>query len=269
MLTKDKDVERPLAEELCGRVASLKRGDKYSESVREGEEQSHEITQREESLQQQYGQQMEGLQQIIQSQVERLEEKDKMMVQKDETIMVKQCENQQLREQFREKIYQLEDERKGKDGEILRLALRISELELQLSKMDEAKVPQSVASSGAEGKVSIKLKWRKAPCKIHNVFNGEMAAAVDGNTVYVMEEWQVYVFNARKNAWSQLPDSSFRGCALAIVNGLLTLLVESMDVSSLTSSSVSVEIEELNGPKNFYPCKPNNMEHVHLSPQIP
>ena len=88
---------------------------------------------REESLQQQYGEQIEGLQQIIWSHVERLEEKE-------ETIAAGQQEIQQLREQLREKIHQLENERQGKESEILKLSMHISELELQFSKKEEAKV---------------------------------------------------------------------------------------------------------------------------------
>ena len=87
---------------------------------------------------------------------------------------------------------------------------------------------QSVASSqGAEGKVSIKLKWRegkKAPCVIHNMYNGEMAAAMDGNFVYVMDWTRIYACNVSTLAWSQFPESSFSGCALAIINKLLTLI---------------------------------------------
>ena len=210
---KDKDVERPSAEELCRRIASVKRSHKYSESVRESEEQSHGIAQREESLRRQHAQQIEGLQLVIQTQLVRLDEKDRV-------IAAGQQEVQQLREQLREKIRQLEDERKGKDSELLKLTERISELELQAQR--------SVASGGAEGKTSIKLKWkegRNAPCKIGNVHIGEMAAAAYENCMYVMGgiHKDVYMYNAN---WSQLPkfNSKYRGCALAIVNGLLTLI---------------------------------------------
>ena len=111
--------------------------------------------------------------------------------------------------------YQLEDERRGKDSEILKLSKHISELELQLSKKDEAKVQQLVASGGAEGKVSIKLKWRegkKAPCTINNVYYGEMAAAVDGNTVYVMELNKIHAYDT-----STKPGHNFQIAALNVV----------------------------------------------------
>ena len=70
--------------------------------------------------------------------------------------------------------------------------------------MNELHAQQSVASCGvAEGKISIKLKWRegkKAPHKVRNVFYGKMAAAVDGNTVYVMYLRKIYAYNASTNA---------------------------------------------------------------------
>ena len=219
---KDKDVERPSAEELCRRIASVKRSSKYSESVREGEQQSCEIAQREESLRRQYAQQIEGIQQIIQTQLVRLEEKD-------QAIAAGQLEIQQLREHLREQSHQLEDERKGKDSEMLKLEMlkltqRIHQLELQLRMVP---AQQSVASGGAKGETSIKLKWKKgrnAPCKISNNYIGEMAAAVDKNCMYVMDSNSVYIYDICTLAWSQLPDSEYDGCALAIVNGLLTLI---------------------------------------------
>ena len=210
---KDKDVARPSAEELCSRIVFLKKNHKYSESVREGEAQSPEFAQREEFLRQQHARQIKGLQETIQSQVV--------------SLAAGLQENQQLRKQLTEYGKQIY-ERHRKEDEILKLTIRISELESQLSRKDQPQVQKSVASSGAlEDKVSIKLKWRetkRAPRKICNRSFGEMAAAVDGNSVYVMDYTKIYAYNASTLAWSQLPDSKFEGCALAIVNNLLTLI---------------------------------------------
>lgn len=139
-------------------------------------------------------------------------------------------------------MHQLENERNRKDSEILKLTTRINELELQLSMKDQDQVQQSIVSSGADGKDSIKLKWRegkKAPCKISNSYVGLMAAAVDGDTVYVMENAKIYAYNASINAWSQLPNSKFEGCALAIVNNLLTL-IGGWNLSNATSTLLSL-----------------------------
>ena len=230
---KDKDIERPSAEELCRRIASVKRSHKYSKSVREGEQQSYEISRREESLRQQHAQQIEGLQQVIQTQLVRLNERD-------QAIAAGQLEVQELREQLREQSHQLEDERKGKESEMVKLTERISELELQLRM---AQAQQSVASGGAEGKSSIKLKWKKgrnALRKVSNTYLGEMAATVDENCVYVREGCDVYIYDMRTLAWFQLPDSEYEGCALAIVNGLLTLIGGTRGGFSITNQLFSL-----------------------------
>ena len=232
---KDKDIERPSAEELCRRIASVKRSHKYNESVREGEQQSREIAQREESLRRQYTQQIEGLQQVIQTKLVCLDEKDQAMEEKDRLIAAGQREIQQLREQLREQSHQLEDERKGKDSEILKLTERISELELQLRIVP---AQQSVASGGTEDMISIKLKWKKgrnAPCEISNIYRGEMAAAGYENCMYVRGNYNIYVYDMCTLAWSQLPDSEYEGCALAIVNGLLTLIGGTRDGMGTTN----------------------------------
>ena len=222
---KDKDTERPSAEELCRRIASMKQNDKYSKSISASKNQSHEVIERERSLRQQLAQQIESLQQTVQSQIVQLEGKNRIILQNDETIAAGLEENQQLREQLR-----VEESRI--DGEILKLTkqlekvidekekaqTRIKELKLQLWKKDKAL---------AEIKGNSKLKWRKgkrAPCEISNTYIGQMSAAVDGNFVYVMASTHIYAYNASTRAWSQLPDSSVDGCALAIVNNLLTLI---------------------------------------------
>ena len=67
--------------------------------MRINEGQRHEISQRDQSLQQKYTQQIEGLQQIIHSQVVCLEEKDQVIGEKDKSIAAGLQENQRLREQ--------------------------------------------------------------------------------------------------------------------------------------------------------------------------
>ena len=157
-----------------------------------------------------------------------IEEKERALEEKDraieEIVAAGQWEVQQLRQQLREQICRLEDERKGKDSELLKLTERISELELQLRMIP---AQQSVAGGGAEGKTSIKLKWKKGrntPRTISNQYFGEMAAVVDENCMYVMEYYNVYMYDIRTLAWSQLPDNEYQDCAFTIVNNLLTLI---------------------------------------------
>jgi hypothetical protein len=226
---KDKDVERPSAEELCRRVASLKQNRKYSESVKVKEDENHRTVQKEEAIPRQNStsQQIESLQEKIQAQAARLEENSQMMKQKDETIAAGQREIEKLKDQHRREV---EDERRAKNSEILELTKRIGELELQLGKKSESRPRRSTLTSGqgAEGKVSIKLKWKKgkkAPCKISNSLLGIMAATVDESCIiYVMENKNIFAYNGSTLSWSQLSDSINEDGALAIINDLLTLI---------------------------------------------
>ena len=90
---KDRDVQRPSAQQLCERVAALKEDPQYSESVRVVEarstaeqDRSDERDRELRSLRQQHSQQVQGLQQIIQSQTIRLGEKDQTIARKQQTI---------------------------------------------------------------------------------------------------------------------------------------------------------------------------------------
>ena len=76
---KDRDVERPSAQQLCERVAVLKKDPQYSEGVRVVEARSSTKQGRSDeregelrSLRQQHGQQIQELQQIIQMQMMQL-----------------------------------------------------------------------------------------------------------------------------------------------------------------------------------------------------
>ena len=117
---KDKDVERPTAQQLCERIEALKEGPQYSESIRACSTEEHLLGRNDEterelrSLIEQYGQQIQGLQQVIQSQISQLNEKELTIAKKDQVLQQKEeiiaATEQQLRLQMREN-YQSEDER--------------------------------------------------------------------------------------------------------------------------------------------------------------
>ena len=86
---KDRDTERPSAEQLCERVAVLKDDPQYSESVRAEARSAAEKDKRDRelnSLIQQHSEHVQGLKQIIQMQISKLTEKDQAIIQKDEII---------------------------------------------------------------------------------------------------------------------------------------------------------------------------------------
>ena len=214
---KDKDVERPSAQQLCERVAALKESQEYSESVRaaeerntaerdRGDERDREIR----SLEQIHTQQVQGLQQIIQSQVSRLEEKDEALREKDGTIA---AEQQQIRE-LKNDVSRLERE----NNLILR---QLSHVNQQLRSATDA-TPRSKQQSSI-GRATIKMTWRegrKAPCRMSTVYS----AVADDTTMYVKTNYRVYAYTASTSSWYQLPDSQSINCPLVIINNLLTLV---------------------------------------------
>ena len=212
-----------------------------------GDERDREIR----SLRQQHAQQVQGLQQIIQSQVSRLEEKDQVLREKDETIAAGQ---QRIREKMNE-IDRLEREKneiivenerskkleseKNRDIEekerqlsrvnqqleecervIAQFQRRITELE-QLRPATDATLRSKQQSSSSRAR--IKMTWREgteAPCKMSSFSNG----VADGTALYYRNYRSIYAFTTSTSSWSQLPDSPTYSCPSVIVNNLLTLV---------------------------------------------
>ena len=252
---KDRDVERPSAQQLCERVAALKESPEYSESVQDaeerntaeqgrGDERDREIG----SRRQQHTQQVQGLQKIIQSQVSRLEKKDQALREKDETIAAGQ---QMIREQ-RDEISQLEREKneimlekerlkiekdqtiEEKERQLGRVNQQLQECEqviaqfqgriAELEQLKPAKdvTPRSKQQSKSS-RARIEMTWRegrKAPCRMSTSYN----AVADDTAVYArLANNNVYAFTTSTSSWSQLPDSPTNDCPSVIVN-LLTLV---------------------------------------------
>ena len=202
---KDKDVERPSAQQLCERVAALKEGPQYSESVRavdarsttEQDERDRELR----SLRQQHNQQVQGLQQIIQSQLTRLEEKDETIMQKDQALREKDesiaAGQQQLRQQIREKNHVIE-ERGSLERQLGRVNQQLEESEqviaqfqrqiVELEQLRPATDTSSRSKEQSSRRGSIKLTWRKGK-KAPSEMSGSYCAAVDGSTLYISSIW--------------------------------------------------------------------------------
>ena len=237
---KDRDVERPSAQQLCERVAALKESQEYSESVRDaeerntaeqgrGDERDREIR----SLRQQHTQQVQGLQQIIQSQVSRLEEKDQVLREKDETIAAGEQRIREQRDeneqQEREKNRVIEEKQRqlGRVNQQLEECEQmIAQFQRRIAELEQLRPATTDATprSKQQGRARIKMTWRegrKAPCKMRSFYN----AVTDGTTLYVRPgDFKVYAFTTSTSSWSQLPDSPTSDCPLVIVNNLLTLV---------------------------------------------
>ena len=252
---KDRNVERPSAQQLCERIAALKEGPQYSESVREVEARSSAEQSRSDerdrelrSQRQQHSQQVQGLQQIIQLQTTQLEEKDQTIARKDQTITQNEqalrekdeiiaAGQQQLREQIN-KNRQLEREKSQITGRLERQLGRVNQqleeserinaqFQRRIAELEQLRSATGITSKSIEqrsSRASIKLTWRegkKAPCKMSK----SSYSATDGTTLYVRHDTKsVYAYTISTSSWSQLPDSPTDNCPSVIINNLLTLV---------------------------------------------
>ena len=241
---KDRDVERPSAQQLCEKIAALKEGPQYSESVRVIEARSTVEQDRNDKRDREPSQQVQDLQQIIQSQTSQLAEKDQAISRKEQII----AQNSQiLREtiaqkdeaiaELREQVQQLgkkERELTEKVEEIDRLERQVGRVNQQLEESERviAELEQlrpatasDTSSSNEEQRISIKLTWRegeKAPCEMR----GSNCAAVDDTALYVRltATHRMFCYTISTSSWSQLPDSPTFSCPSVIINNLLTVV---------------------------------------------
>ena len=251
---KDRDRERPSAQDLCHHLAALKEGPRYGESVQQAQRvttdgesvQIRELRaevragQREmEQLQEQLTQQIENLQQekhrILEFKERQLQEKDciietneRRLREKDRTIDVRERQLRELNQQLQENeqvIAELKHESKKEIQEVEQLLVakdqQIRELQQQICDQPTAKL-QVRGQSAREGPLS--LSWRKcgrAPCKMR-----APSSVVDGNMAYFnpFGSSDMYSYNSEELTWSSLPPCPHVYSSLAVVNGLLTAI---------------------------------------------
>ena len=229
---KDEDSQRPSAEQICRRIASLKGTGQYSRAhdrVNGGT-----------------GEQDRGTLEGIQLLRDQLEEKDRSLQQKDLTIaqLRQQCKEIHQRFQNNELLIQ-DNQRLGrekdqviqdkseKERQLNRVnhqleesEKRVTELEGQLSQRDQPQTQDCGDQSRAHCEAVIKLRWRegeKAPCGMSRYCD----AMVRGNVVYCRErtpsEDNIHAYHTTTSNWSLTPQCPvYRGFALAVINGTLT-----------------------------------------------
>ena len=258
---KDRDVERPSAQQVCEKIAALKDSAEYSESVRATQdrniaEQSRDSErEREVRLLRQQNHYFPG---TVMNQVNLLAEKDQTILQKDESlrekdekiaaeqqqVREKECEisrlerekNQLIQEKERQlrQLRQVNQQLEESEQVIAQFQIRITELEQLRSTTNVTSRSKDESSSRAR----IKMTWRegtKAPCKVSTFYN----TAVAGDTAMCVRtgDQKVYAYLTSTSSWSQLPDSPTSSCPSVIVNNLLTL-VGGHDSSGITTNQL-------------------------------
>ena len=226
---KDRDVERPSAQQLCERVAALKETSKYRNALKRVKDSSDKDGECE---------QIENLQQNLEGKNHIINEKDSIIVEREqqykEEIQQLKREKQQLERERNEAIQEkVEKERQlGRVNQqleeseqlIANFGKRNTELEEQLRVRNWAVVQDVGDNARAVNIANIMLRWRegeKAPCKMSRYCD----AVVDNSTVYYNSDGyhNIYAYRIPSSNWSIIPDCPLRGgFAIVVIDGVLT-----------------------------------------------
>ena len=237
----DKDSERPSAQSLCERVASLKERSEYRDSVAAAQQERQQLREQLQQIQQlhreqtqqivrekerevvQLRQQLQESQQLHRGTQETVREKEKELKQikrELETMTEKERELGRMRQQV--EIH--EQERVNLEKWLLEKDRQLHELEGQLLLRSKDKNHHETAGK-VDRMENIKLAWRegeKAPFAYARYCD---AVVVDGSKVYFRGgDRGLFTYNISDSSWLQLPDCPFARCSLAIVNGQLTTI---------------------------------------------
>ena len=221
---KDKDIERPSAQQLCERVASLKERPEYSESVAAAQQENQQLRQQ--------------LQQLQQRSTREREEKERQLGQTRQQLQQEHREETQqiAREKERQLQQQLESSEQARaklEEQLHENNRRLCELEGQLLRWRDQKHPD--AAEKVDRRENIKLIWRegrKAPFANRRWCD----AIVDGNRVYFqIGDCQLWTYDISVKGWSQLPDILYPFSSLAILNDQPTTIGGSPFTNKLMS----------------------------------
>ena len=253
---KDRDRERPSAQELCNRLAALKDTPQYGESVQQGQRattdgervrirelqaeaherqrQLHEkdctIATKETQLQEKdlaiatKERQLQENDRTIATKEIQLQEKDRTIATRERQLRLlnQQLEaNEQVTADFQHK--HLESNTKIHD-----LEQRLAAKDQQIRDMQQQTYDQPTAKHQVRGQSARKgplcLHWRK--CGRAPGTMVKPSCVVDGNMAYFssLHSNNVYSYDSEKQMWSSLPQSSHGFCSLAVVSGLLTAI---------------------------------------------
>ena len=224
---KDKDSERPSAQQLCERVASLKERSEYSDSVAAAQQERQQLREQLQQIQQLH---REQTQQIVQEKErdvvqlrQQLQESQQLHRGTQEAITEKERELRHISREFRQQVEIHEQKRANLENQLLEKDRQLHELEGQLLLRSKDKNHQEATRKG-DRMENIKLAWREGK-KAPFAYRRHCDAVVDGNKVYFRGGYRSLVgYNVSDSSWLQLPDCPFGTYSLTILNGQLTTI---------------------------------------------
>ena len=237
---KDRDRERPSAQELCNRLAALKDTPQYGESVQQGQrattdgervrirELQAEAQERQRELQEKdrtiatRERQLQEKDRTIATKERQLQEKDRTIATRERLLrqLNQQLEaNEQVTSDFQQKypdsekqIQDLEQHLAAKDQQIM---------EQQQQTYDQPTAKLQVRGQSAR-KGLLRLHWSKCGTAPHTMVSP--SSVVNGNMTYFNTSKDVYSYDSEKQMWSSLHQSHHSYSSLAVVSGLLTAI---------------------------------------------
>ena len=210
---KDEGSDRPLAHQLCERVADLKGMPKYRDSARAVQDKDKVIQQ----LRQQIREKDQTIS-MIRWQLEEGERQIGFLNQQFGQIQLENDQNAQEKEERERQLGRVNQQLEASERVVAQFEKRIVELERQLSQREQQKTK---GSSREKELTSFQLTWRegkRTPCGM----NRDCDTVVDGNTVYITKSNAIYSYDVISDSWSRLPDCVHDYSSIAVINGCLT-----------------------------------------------
>ena len=220
---KDRDVERPSAQQLCERVAALKEDHAYAESVRATQTM---VSQRDmQELREQHLEEIHTLQEVQASQIREKDEAKQQEIHNllqshDKAIADKEKGIQQLRRELEQRVNEREQ------------TIQTLEQQLKQMRLDPPPVYKTRLRAQSNGSsqnlkyadaTDMKLVWRKgkpAPTVMYRFCH----AAMDNTKVYFNADGHqsVYCYNISIGNWTTLPDCPNTCSSFVVINNMLT-----------------------------------------------
>ena len=241
---KDKEGQRPTAEQLCSCLIALKESVAYRDSLQQTPEETTGPTPpaRDQELEQQLREsesRVEDLTREVQQLLLVNEEQARSVQQKNGLIEQLQHQNQELEACSRESeqvVVALQQSVEQKDAIIQAKDELLHERERKIQTKVELlqervreiqKLQQRVRESERREVVTgpLKLKWRDGPPAPFETFG--YSVAVSGEMVYCCDrnsDTKILIFNWRTGQWTVLPECPRRYFSIAVVNGTLTAI---------------------------------------------
>ena len=280
---KDKEEERPTAEQLCSDLVALKESAAYRDSLQQApEDVAVWAPARDQEVEQQLRERelrVEELTREVQQLHLEKEEDTTHKGQLQRQIQSKNEEIHQLRQQvhqLQQQIHQLQERGRGNEQLVAALQqsveqkdteIRAKDWSLQEKEREIGELQHRVREGRTVAPGPLKLKWKDAPPTPFATYG--YSVAVSGVMVYCRDSVsnKVVMFNSGTKQWGVLPECPKERFSIAVVNGKLTAIGgQHSDRDTNTLLSLSQDKPDISQQKWLEQLPP--MTYCHNSPAV-